>query len=68
MKLYAVRHIESGQFLHTARGKIVWPTVAAAKNAWIGAQPYRRRPKHFDAQSEWEVIRVQLVPMEKTCN
>lgn len=64
MKLYAVRHRETGQYLHTTKGKIVWPTVGAAKNAWLNAQPRRHRPRHFGAQGDWEVIRVKIVPVD----
>lgn len=68
MKLYAIRHRETGEWFKTPAGKSLWKRSGDAKNGWAMAQvgpgsPFPPPTFDTDGAVEWEVVEMAVLPL-----
>jgi len=57
--VYRIRHIESGNYFYTVKGKTMWSKASDAKAAY-----FHQCKKYFDLEKSHEIAKFKLVEVK----
>ena len=65
IKQIAIRNKKTKEYFKSGKGKYLWDTTGAAKNAWNATSRGLdwRNPTFFADQDEWETVEMVAIPI-----